>query len=56
MLMKKVYNDGRAARLTVDAKDVFNVDKTGLLLPGKTMAFRGDVCSGGKKSYCPSEG
>ena len=36
-----------------DAKDVFNVDETGLffrLLPEKTMAFKGEVCSGGKKS------
>ena len=34
-----------------DAKDVFNVDETGLffkLLPEKTMVFKGDVYSGGK--------
>ena len=35
------------------ADDVFNLDKTGLfwqLLPNKTMAFRGERCTGGKKS------
>lgn len=33
--------------------DVFNLDETGLfwqLLPNKTMAFRGERCTGGKKS------
>ncbi|XP_046398110.1 tigger transposable element-derived protein 4-like [Ischnura elegans] len=33
--------------------DVFNLDETGLfwqLLPNKTMAFRGEQCTGGKKS------
>ena len=35
------------------ADDVFNLDETGLLwqlLPNKTMAFRGERCTGGKKS------
>ena len=35
------------------ADDVFNLDKTGLfwrLLPNKTMSFRGERCTGGKKS------
>ncbi|KAG8230187.1 hypothetical protein J437_LFUL006119 [Ladona fulva] len=35
------------------ADDVFNLDETGLfwqLLPNKTMAFRGEQCTGGKKS------
>ncbi|KMZ76545.1 hypothetical protein ZOSMA_10068G00010, partial [Zostera marina] len=34
-------------------KNVFNVDETGLfwrLMPDKTMTFKGDKCSGGKKS------
>ena len=33
--------------------DVFNLDKTGLfwrLLPNKTMSFRGERCTGGKKN------
>lgn len=33
--------------------DVFNLDETGLfwqLLPNKTMAFRGERCTSGKKS------
>ena len=36
-----------------EPKDVFNLDETGVfwkLLPNKTMAFKGDRCSGGKKS------
>ena len=35
------------------ADDVFNLDETGLfwqLLPNKTMAFREEQCTGGKKS------
>ena len=35
------------------ADDVFNLDETGLfwrLLPNKTMSFRGERCTGGKKS------
>ena len=35
------------------ADDIFNLDKTGLfwqLLPNKTIAFRGEQCTGGKKS------
>ena len=34
-------------------KDIFNADETGLffnMLPGKTMCFRGEDCSGGKLS------
>ena len=34
-------------------KDVLNVDRTGIffkLLPEKTLVFKGDECSGGKKS------
>jgi hypothetical protein len=35
-----------------EAKDVFNLDETGLfwkLLPNKTMAFKGERSTGGKK-------
>ena len=35
------------------AKDIFNVDKTGLFYkctPDKTLTFKGDHCSGGKNS------
>lgn len=34
-------------------KDVFNADETGIfwqLLPDKTLAFKGETCSGGKRS------
>ena len=34
-------------------RDIFNADETGIfwrLLPDKTMAFRGETCSGGKRS------
>lgn len=34
-------------------KDIFNADETGLfykLLPNKTLAFKGERCSGGKQS------
>ena len=34
-------------------KDIFNADETGLfykLLPNKTYTYKGDQCSGGKKS------
>lgn len=36
-----------------EPKDVFNLDETGLfwkLLPNKTMAFKGERCTAGKKS------
>ena len=36
-----------------EARDVFNADKTGLFyrcLPDKTLSFKGQQCSGGKKS------
>lgn len=36
-----------------DAKDIFNVDETGLFFkctPDKTLAFKGESCSGGKHS------
>ena len=38
------------------AKDIFNVDKTGLFYkctPDKTLTFQGDHCSGGKNSKEP---
>ena len=34
-------------------EDIFNADETGLFwkcLPDKTMSFKGDTCSGGKRS------
>jgi hypothetical protein len=37
----------------ISPNDVFNIDETGLfwqLLPNKTMAFRGERCTSGKKS------
>ena len=38
------------------AKDIFNVDKTGLFykcMPDKTLTFKGDRCSEGKNSKEP---